>query len=152
EEKIEICRRHLIPRQAETHGLDTDFIEMTPAVIRGIVRFYTREAGVRSLERQIATVCRKAARIAVSQNGKTPNKLRLTQAKLEEYLGPPRFGTDHALRENHVGVAIGLCVSEVAGGELLPVEVATMPGHGHMTITGRAGDVMQESARAAQSY
>jgi ATP-dependent Lon protease len=152
EEKIEICRRHLIPRQAETHGLDADFVEMPAAVIRNMVRLYTREAGVRSLERQVATVCRKAARIAVGQNGKAPKKLRVTPAKLEEFLGPPRFGTDHALRENHVGVAIGLCVSEVAGGDLLPVEVATMPGHGNMTITGRAGDVMQESARAAQSY
>ncbi len=152
EEKIEICRRHLIPRQAETHGLEPGFVEMPPAVIRGIVRHYTREAGVRSLERQVATICRKAARIAVSQNGKAPKRLRVTPAKIEEFLGPPRYGTDHALRENHVGVAIGLCVSEVAGGDLLPVEVATMPGHGHMTITGRAGDVMQESARAAQSY
>ncbi len=152
EEKIEICRRHLIPRQAETHGLDADFVEIAPAVARSIVRQYTREAGVRSLERQIATICRKAARIAVAQNNKAPKKLKLTQAKLEEFLGPPRFGTDHDLRESQIGVAIGLCVSEVAGGDLLPVEVATMPGHGHMTITGRAGDVMQESARAAQSY
>jgi ATP-dependent Lon protease len=152
EEKIEICRRHLLPRQADTHGLDPNFVEIAPAVIRSIVRHYTREAGVRSLERQIAAVCRKAARISVSQNGKGPKKLRVTASKLEELLGPPRFGTDLALRENHIGVAIGLCVSEVAGGDLLPVEVATMPGHGNMTITGRAGDVMQESARAAQSY
>jgi ATP-dependent Lon protease len=152
EEKIEICRRHLLPRQADTHGLDPNFIEIPSAVIRSIVRYYTREAGVRSLERQIAAVCRKAARISVSQNGKGSKRLRVTPSKLEELLGPPRFGTDLVLRENHIGVAIGLCVSEVAGGDLLPVEVATMPGHGNMTITGRAGDVMQESARAAQSY
>lgn len=152
EEKIEICRRHLMPRQAETHGLQADFVEIPPAVARSIVRQYTREAGVRALERQIATICRKAARIAVAQNGGTPKRLKMTQAKVEEFLGPPRYSTGHDLRESHVGVAIGLCVSEVAGGDLLPVEVATMPGHGHMTITGRAGDVMQESARAAQSY
>jgi ATP-dependent Lon protease len=152
EEKIEICRHHLLPKQAESHGLDAGFIDLPPAVTRLIVRHYTREAGVRSLERQVGSLCRKAARIAVSTNGKRPKKLKITQAKLEEFLGPPRFGTDHDLRENQIGVAIGLCVSEVAGGDILPVEVATMPGNGHMTITGRAGDVMQESARAAQSY
>jgi len=152
EEKIEICRRHLLPKQAESHGLDPGFIDLPPAIIRLIVRHYTREAGVRSLERQVGSVCRKAARIAVAETGKRSKKLKITQAKLEEFLGPPRFGTDHDLRENQIGVAIGLSVSEVAGGDILPVEVATMPGHGTMTITGRAGDVMQESARAAQSY
>ena len=152
EEKIEICRRHLLPKQAESHGLDAGFIDLPPAITRLIVRHYTREAGVRSLERQVGSICRKAARIAVSTSGKRPKKLKITQAKLEEFLGPPRFGTDHDLRESQIGVAIGLCVTEVAGGDILPVEVATMPGHGHMTITGQAGDVMQESARAAQSY
>ena len=152
EEKIEICRKHLLPKQAASHGLDPDFVELPPAVVRLIVRRYTREAGVRSLERQVGGVCRKAARFAVAQTGKRPKKLKVTPTKLEEYLGPPRYGTEHSLRESQVGVAIGLSVSEVGGGDILPVEVATMPGNGHMTITGQAGDVMQESARAAQSY
>ncbi len=152
EEKIEICRKHLLPKQAASHGLEPDFVELPPAVIRLIVRRYTREAGVRSLERQVGGVCRKAARFAVAQTGKRPKKLKVTPTKLEEYLGPPRYGTEHSLRESQVGVAIGLSVSEVGGGDILPVEVATMPGNGHMTITGQAGDVMQESARAAQSY
>lgn len=152
EEKIEICRKHLLPKQAASHGLDPDFVELTPAVIRLIVRRYTREAGVRSLERQVGGVCRKAARFAVAQTEKRPKRLKVTPVKLEEYLGPPRYGTEHSLRESQVGVAIGLSVSEVGGGDILPVEVATMPGNGHMTITGQAGDVMQESARAAQSY
>ena len=151
EEKIEICRRHLLPKQAESHGLDAGFIDLPAAITRLIVRNYTREAGVRSLERQVGSICRKAARFAVSTSGKRPKKLKITQAKLEEFLGPPRFGTDHDLRESQIGVAIGLGVTEV-GGDILPVEVATMPGQGQMTITGQAGDVMQESARAAQSY
>ena len=152
EEKIEICRKHLLPKQAESHGLDADFIDLPPAVIRLVVRHYTREAGVRSLERQIGSICRKAARIAVAANGKAPKKVKMTRAKLEEFLGPPRYGTDHNLSESQVGVAIGLSVSSISGGEVLPVEVATMPGNGQMTITGLAGDVMKESARAAQSY
>jgi len=151
DEKVEIAQHHLLPRQEEMHGLDTGFMEVGPAVMRQIVREYTREAGVRSLERMMGNLCRKAARHAVSATGKIPKKLRITPEKLAEFLGPPRFGGEMYVRESSIGVANGLAVTE-SGGELLPVEVATMPGHGNMTLTGRASEVMQESAKAAQSY
>ncbi len=151
EEKIDICRHHLLPKQAELHGLDAGAVDIPSPVLRMVIRQYTREAGVRNLERQMGGICRKAARYAVDRNGKPGAKLKVTQAKVEEFLGPPRYGTDHHLRESQIGVAIGLGVTE-SGGELVPVEVATMPGHGAMQITGRAGEMMQESAKAAQSY
>ncbi|RIK40343.1 MAG: endopeptidase La, partial [Chloroflexi bacterium] len=150
EEKVGIGRRHLLPKQLAAHGLDAKALEVSDKLWRRIVREYTREAGVRSLERQLATLCRKVAKDVVRGKGKS-GKVRLTDARLEEYLGPRRFGFEHQLGEAQVGVAIGLGTTEV-GGELIPVEVAIMPGRGTLTITGRAGDVMQESARAALSY
>lgn len=151
EEKVEIAQHHLLPRQAEMHGLEPGFVEIVPTVMRQVVREYTREAGVRGLERAMGNLCRKAARYAVSTTGKMPKKLRITPEKLTEYLGPSRYGADMYVKESFIGVANGLAVTE-SGGELLPVEVATMPGHGHMTLTGHASEVMQESAKAAQSY
>ncbi|MGH2531309.1 MAG: endopeptidase La [Thermomicrobiales bacterium] len=148
EEKIEIGRRYLLRRQLDDHGLGKGSLEVPEKVWTKLVREYTREAGVRQLEREIASVCRKVARDIV--RGKT-GKIRLNEARLEEYLGPKRFGFGHDLGESQVGLAIGLGTTDV-GGELIPVEVATMPGRGSLTITGRAGDVMQESARAALSY
>ncbi|HET8639815.1 MAG TPA: endopeptidase La, partial [Solirubrobacterales bacterium] len=149
DEKVEIARRYLLPKQLEAHGLTAEQLEIPDKLLIEIIRGYTREAGVRNLERQIAAVCRKVAREYVK--GKRAGKQRLTAARLEEYLGPRRFGYDEQISGQHVGVAIGLGWTEV-GGELIPVEVATMPGHGQLTITGQAGDVMQESARAALSY
>jgi ATP-dependent Lon protease len=147
-EKTEIGRRHLLPKQLETHGLETDRIEIPEKIWHKLIRNYTREAGVRNLERQIAAICRKVATGVVKGRRK---RMRLTEARLEEFLGPPKYGFEHQYTENQVGVAIGLGTTDV-GGELIPVEVAVMTGKGNLTITGRAGDVMQESARAALSY
>jgi ATP-dependent Lon protease len=152
-EKVGIGRRHLLPKQLTAHGLDSKSFEIPEKLWVRVIREYTREAGVRNLERQLATLCRKVARDVVRAQGKRNGrgKVRLTAARLEEYLGPKRFGFEHSIGEAQVGVAIGLGTTEV-GGELIPVEVAVMPGRGSLTITGRAGDVMQESARAALSY
>jgi ATP-dependent Lon protease len=148
EEKVEIGRKHLLTKQLAAHGLNPKSISIPSRTWVRLVRDYTREAGVRQLEREIAAICRRVARDVV--RGKS-DRVRLTDARLTEYLGPTRFGQDLHLGEDQVGLAIGLGVTEV-GGELLPVEVATMPGKGHLTITGKAGDVMQESAHAAVSY
>jgi ATP-dependent Lon protease len=148
QEKIEIGRRHLLAKQTKIHGLDDGQVEIPEKIWVQLIRRYTREAGVRGLERQIAGVCRKVARDVVKGRNK---RIRLTPARLEDYLGPQRFGFEHQIGESQVGVAIGLGTTDV-GGELIPVEVAVLPGHGHLTITGQAGDVMQESARAALSY
>ncbi|MEA2514312.1 MAG: ATP-dependent Lon protease [Thermomicrobiales bacterium] len=148
EEKIEIGKRYLLRKQLAAHGLPKESLEIPANVWQRIVREYTREAGVRELDREVAAICRKVARDIVK--GKT-SKVKLTDQRLEEILGPRRFGYDHELDESQIGLAIGLGTTEV-GGELIPVEVATMPGRGGLTITGRAGDVMQESARAALSY
>ncbi|MDI3342083.1 MAG: endopeptidase La [Sphaerobacter sp.] len=148
-EKIEIGRRHLLPKQLESHGLRPDQIEIPEKVWLRIIRGYTREAGVRELERQLAAICRKVARDVVT--GRKTKRVRLTLARLEDYLGPERYGLDLKIGESQVGVAIGLGTTEF-GGELIPVEVVVMPGRGSLTITGRAGDIMQESARAALSY
>jgi ATP-dependent Lon protease len=148
EEKIEIGRRHLLLKQVAAHGLAEKSVSIPQRVWVRLVRDYTREAGVRQLERELAAICRRLAREVV--RGKS-DRLRLTDARLAELLGAPRYGQDLHLGDNQVGLAIGLGVTDV-GGELLPVEVATMPGKGDLTITGKAGDVMQESARAAVSY
>jgi ATP-dependent Lon protease len=148
EEKIEIGRKYLLPKQIAAHGLAPKSIIVPAKTWVRLVRDYTREAGVRHLERELAAICRRLAREVV--RGKS-DRMRLTEARLAEFLGPPRFGQDLHLGEDTVGLAIGLGVTEI-GGELLPVEVATMPGKGSLTITGKAGDVMQESAHAAVSY
>ncbi len=153
-EKMGIGKRHLLPKQLAAHGLDAKLIDLPEKIWFRLIREYTREAGVRSLERQLATLCRKVAHDVVKnqEKGKGPQtKVRISDARLEEYLGPKRFGFDQAIGEAQVGVSIGLGTTEV-GGELIPVEVAVMPGRGGLTITGQAGDVMQESARAALSY
>jgi ATP-dependent Lon protease len=148
DEKVEIARRYLLPKQLEAHGLDRDQVEFSEKLLVQAIRNYTSEAGVRGLERQIGKVCRKVARDVVK--GKA-GRIRITAGKLEEYLGPPRYGFEQGLGGTQIGVAIGLGATEI-GGVMIPVEVATMPGRGTLTITGQAGDVMQESARAALSY
>jgi ATP-dependent Lon protease len=147
-EKTEIGRRHLLPKQLEVHGLERDRIEISEKMWHQLIRNYTREAGVRNLERQLAAICRKVAAGVVKGRRK---RMRLTDTRLADFLGPARYGFEHQFNENQVGVAIGLGTTDI-GGELIPVEVAVMPGKGNLTITGRAGDVMQESARAALSY
>jgi ATP-dependent Lon protease len=148
DEKVGIGKTHLLPKQLAAHGLEAESLDIPQKIWLQIIRDYTREAGVRSLERQLAGICRKVAREILK--GKQ-SKVRLTASRLEDYLGPKRFGFEHRLGEAQVGVSIGLGTTSV-GGELIPVEVATMPGKGGLTITGSAGDVMQESARAALSY
>lgn len=149
DEKVQIARRYLLPRQLQGHGLLAGAVEVPEKILRTIIRTYTREAGVRELERKLAALCRKAARRVVQ--GRT-TRVRITQHNLEEFLGPGRPSSELDMAgEAQIGVALGLAWTE-HGGELLPVEVATMPGRGSLTITGRLGDVMQESARAALSY
>ncbi|MCL6648909.1 MAG: endopeptidase La, partial [Chloroflexi bacterium] len=148
DEKVQIGRHFLLPKQLRQHGLAPRQLVVPEKTIAAIVRGYTREAGVRGLERAIATLCRKAATRVVKQ---PTLRFRVTTTNLVDYLGPPKFLTSAHLFESQVGVATGLAYTET-GGEVLPVEVATMPGKGQLTITGRLGDVMQESARAALSY
>ena len=152
DEKIEIGRRYLLKRQLIAHGLGPNALEISEKLWTKIVREYTREAGVRNLDREVAALCRKVARdIVRGKIGSGGGKARLTEQRLVDYLGTKKFGYDQDLDDSQIGLAIGLGTTEV-GGEIIPVEVATMPGRGALTITGRAGDVMQESARAALSY
>jgi ATP-dependent Lon protease len=149
EEKIHIARIYLLPRQREEHGLLPGQLEVTDAGLRRTVSEYTREAGVRTLERQIGTVARKvAARVASD-----PAHTAIVDAReVETYLGPPKFRSEAAFRTSRPGVATGVAWTE-AGGDVLFVEAALMPGgNGNVTLTGQLGNVMQESARAALSH
>ena len=148
EEKVNIGLRHLLPAVLAEHGLAPEQLKIPQSVMQQIVTGYTREAGVRNLERQLATICRKAARRIIE---KPDAHLRLTVNSLEQYLGTPRYTESPVVQKIQVGVAIGLAVTEV-GGILLPVEVATMAGKGELLITGQLGEVMRESAYAALSY
>jgi ATP-dependent Lon protease len=148
EEKIEIARRYLIPRQTEAHGLKPDRVRFSDTALATIIRGFTREAGVRNLERTLATVCRKCARRAVEGEKKI---FRVTGKNLEEFLGPQPFHSDVAERIDTPGVVCGLAWTQ-AGGEILFVEATQMPGHENLVLTGQLGDVMQESARAALSW
>ncbi len=149
DEKVEIGRRHLLPRQIQSNALGDGDLEVGDEVLRQIVRSYTREAGVRGLEREIATICRKAASMVFKEGGSPPITIDLR--RLEDDLGPPRFMIGEALEGSETGVATGLGTTEV-GGELIQVEVVTMPGRGDLRITGNAGDVMRESAMAALTF
>ncbi len=148
EEKVNIGLRHLLPAVLAEHGLAPEQLKIPQSVMQQIVIGYTREAGVRNLERQLATICRKAARRIIE---KPDSHLRLTSNSLEQYLGTPRYTESPIVQKTQVGVAMGLAVTEM-GGILLPVEVATMSGKGELLITGQLGDVMRESAYAALSY
>ena len=148
EEKLEIARRFLIPRQLEEHGLKDHPLQFTDPALKRLVREYTYEAGVRNLEREIAALCRKAARRLAE--GRSPMK-RMGARSLPRYLGPPRYLRDYTERDDLVGLGTGLAWTE-GGGDLMPVEVTLMPGKGNLTLTGQLGDVMQESAQAALSY
>jgi len=148
EEKMVIAREFLVPKQLQDHGLSSKHIEITKPALATIISRYTSEAGVRNLERSIASVCRKVAREVVK--GKT-RKMTVAPNRLEDLLGPPRYKPDEGHKEPQIGVANGLAWTEV-GGVLLTIEVITMPGKGNLNLTGQMGDVMQESARAALSY
>jgi ATP-dependent Lon protease len=149
EEKLEIARRYLVPRQIERSGLKRSQIAFSDAGLRAIIADYTREAGVRSLEREIGSVCRKVARQVAE--GTLQRKVTVTGPRVREYLGRPRFHPEVRRRTAEPGVATGLAWTPV-GGDVLFVEATAMPGKGRLTITGQLGDVMRESAEAALSY
>jgi ATP-dependent Lon protease len=151
EEKIQIAKRHLLRRQLQASGLASQSVTISDDMWQQVIRGYTREAGVRGLDRAIGHLLRKVATLVV--RGKTdPNgTVTINSERLEDFLGPRKFGFEQDLGGSQIGLAIGLGTTDI-GGEIIPVEVATMPGRGGLTITGRAGDVMQESARAALSY
>ena len=149
DEKVEIAKQHLLPKQVKEHGLKKTELSVSDDALRELVRRYTREAGVRNLEREIANIARKAVRILVE----TPSrkKVAVTRRNLEKFSGVPRFRFGIAEEEDQVGVVTGLAWTEV-GGELLQIEAVMLPGKGKMTTTGKLGDVMQESIQAAASF
>jgi ATP-dependent Lon protease len=149
EEKLQIAKRYLVPRQIDRNGLKRSQIAFSETGLKAIIEEYTREAGVRGLEREIGSVCRKVARRVAE--GTFERKLTATGPKVRELLGRPRFPADVKRRTKEPGVATGLAWTPV-GGDVLFVEASAMPGTGRLTITGQLGDVMKESAQAALSY
>jgi ATP-dependent Lon protease len=148
-EKLNIAIKFLIPKQLKAHGLKDAKLEITKSALLAIIRRYTREAGVRNLERHIAKLFRKIAK-EIMTRGKDI-KVKIGSRNLTKYLGPPQYRYGKIEEKNEIGVATGLAWTE-AGGDLLSIEVALMPGKGKLTITGKLGDVMQESAHAAMTY
>jgi len=148
-EKLNIAKHFLFKKQREANGLTEQNITCSDRILSTVVRSYTRESGVRNLEREIATLCRKVA-VEVVKKGKDTH-VRLNQKRLEKYLGPVRYRVSKTEQEDKVGVVTGLAWTDM-GGELLATEVTIVPGKGKLTITGKIGDVMQESAQAAMSY
>ncbi|MBT2648123.1 endopeptidase La [Bacillus sp. ISL-34] len=147
-EKLHIAKDHLLPRQLENHGLLKTQLQIREEALTKIIRYYTREAGVRSLERQLASICRKTAKIIVSGDKK---RVVISEKNVEEFLGKTMFHYGQAEVENQVGVANGLAYTSV-GGDTLQIEVSLSPGKGKLILTGKLGDVMKESAQAAFSY
>ena len=148
DEKVNIAEKHLIPRQRSGNGLKKGEFSISTQAVRRLIRDYCREAGVRNLERSIASLARKAVRFI---DGKKVKRVHVTAQNLEKYAGVPRFHREEAGLENAVGVTKGLAWTEV-GGELLHIEALMLPGKGKMTATGKLGEVMQESIRAASSF
>src|SRR5262245_16602613 len=149
-EKLSIANQFLVPKQREANGLTEQHIQFSDAAILEIIRYYTRESGVRSLEREIASVCRKIARDVVKA-GPNATLTKITPQKIKKLLGVPKYRFGQAEEADRVGVCTGLAYTEV-GGELLQTEVSVTPGKGKLQVTGRLGEVMQESANAALSY
>jgi ATP-dependent Lon protease len=148
EEKVKIAERYLLPKQMKEHGLKEEQLQVSENTLLQIVRLYTREAGVRSLEREIAGICRKAAKEIV----KNPDKIvRVTVQNLQNYLGIPRYRYGTTEKDNEIGVATGLAWTEV-GGDILQIEVSLLSGKGKLLLTGKLGEVMKESAQAGFSY
>ena len=148
-EKTEIAKRFLVRKQRDATGLKTENISFSDEGLGGIIRHYTREAGVRNLEREIANVCRKVARLVLKEGRQTQRTIG--KDELQEFLGVIKFRDTRSEEKNEVGLATGLAWTE-AGGQILPTECTLMPGRGKLTRTGNLGDVMKESARAAMSY
>jgi ATP-dependent Lon protease len=148
-EKVEIAKRHLIAKQVKSHGLEDRNVDFTDEALQEVIRRYTREAGVRNMEREISSIFRKVARKVVL-DGKEFHET-ITADNVTNYLGIPRYRKSKQEEINEIGMATGLAWTEV-GGEILPIEVTLMPGKGAVRLTGKLGDVMQESAHAAMSY
>lgn len=150
DEKVNIATRYLIPKQVENNGLKEGELHFTANAVRDIIRYYTREAGVRNLEREIAKICRKIVKDLLSDSRSGKRTVRVTPKQLEGYLGVKRFRFGLAEENDEVGQVTGLAWTEV-GGELLRIEAALVPGKGGMTLTGQLGDVMKESIHAAMT-
>ena len=149
DEKIEIAKRHLIPKIFEENAVKESELKISESAIRDIIRYYTREAGVRNLEREIATIARKAVKEILLSKGKT-KQIEVTDKNLDKYLGVKRFSFGEAEEKDHIGVTTGLAWTEV-GGDILFIEAVDMPGKGKITQTGKLGDVMKESIETAYS-
>ncbi|HEY9238261.1 MAG TPA: endopeptidase La [Burkholderiaceae bacterium] len=148
DEKLNIALKYLAPKQAKNNGVRDDEIELTESAVRGIIRYYTREAGVRSLEREISKICRKV--VKAIQLKQVTDKVVVTEDNLNDYLGVRKYDYGQAEKKNQVGQVVGLAWTEV-GGDLLTIEAAVMPGKGNIIRTGQLGDVMKESVEAARS-
>ncbi len=148
DEKIQICLRHLVPKEIKLHSLKKGEFSVTTDALKDLIRYYTREAGVRNLEREVANLCRKSIKDILMQKAKS---IKITSKNLHKYAGVRRFQYGEAELEHQVGVTTGLAWTEV-GGDLLSIEAVMLPGKGKTQITGKLGEVMQESAQAAISY
>ncbi|PPK47873.1 endopeptidase La [Clostridium algidicarnis] len=148
EEKLNIAKRHLVPKQLKEHNVDEDIIKFTDSAISEIIEGYTRESGVRNLERQIASVIRKSLTEMLEKNTKSEN---ITISQIKKYLGSVKFAYDKADKEDKIGVVTGMAWTAY-GGDILPIEVSAMKGTGKLELTGQLGDVMKESAKAGYSY
>jgi len=148
-EKIEIAQRFLLPKQMKQHGISEGELKISDETLKELIQRYTREAGVRNLERELASICRKVAKKLATR--KNRRAVRITKGNLESYLGVPRYTESEIDEKLSVGVATGLAWTE-AGGEILNIEVTLMPGKGELILTGQLGEVMQESAKIALSY
>lgn len=148
-EKLQIAQLFLVPKQLNNHGFKKSDIEISEKAMKKLIREYTREAGVRGLEKEIASICRKVALTVVYS--KKNKRVRITLKNLENYLGIPKYRIDQIENEDAIGLATGLAWTEI-GGEVLSVETIVMPGKGKLTLTGQLGDVMQESGKAALTY
>jgi len=148
-DKLNIAKQFLVTKQSDANGLKPENINFSDGAIYEIIRRYTKEAGVRNLEREIASICRKVAKEVVKRGPKTT--IKITERSVNKHLGVPKFHYGRAEEKDEIGLAVGLAWTEV-GGELLGIETAIMPGKGGLTITGKLGEVMQESAQAALTY
>jgi ATP-dependent Lon protease len=148
-EKLNIAKKYLVGKQVEANGLSEENVYFGDSAILGLIRHYTKEAGVRNLDRELASICRKVAVEVIKKDRNA--KINVGGKSLHKYLGPPKFRYGKAEVEHKIGVTTGLAWTEL-GGELLATEVTIMPGKGQLIITGKLGDVMQESAQAAMSY
>lgn len=148
EEKVKIAQKYLIPKQIKEHALKPENLKISEKTLRDVINYYTRESGVRNLEREIANLCRKTAKRIVTEDVKSCS---ITQSNLEKYLGKKKFHYDVVEGENQIGVTTGMAWTAV-GGDTLQIETAVVPGSGKLQLTGQLGDVMQESAKAGLSY